>query len=404
VNGWGGAGAFSDGKLTLSPEVGGYLSDYLPSAEAAALIDRADAVYLRFGGTNRVYGLNDEAEKLRQRAIRSQLRLVPVRIRHLGTERCTEVLASMYRFLADRVEIRTRSAAERLLTSNGHITGVTTTDGQELRCRYLVVAPGREGSDWLLGEARRLGLGVSNNPVDVGVRVELPAEIMAPLTDVLYEGKLQYQTPFFDDKVRTFCMCPYGEVTTEYIGAPDGVVSVNGHSYAEHKTNNTNFALLVSTTFTEPFREPIAYGRHLARLANIISGGVLLQRLGDLQRGRRSTPERIRRGIVEPTLRGATPGDLSFVLPYRYLRDILEMLQAMDHLLPGVNAGDTLLYGVEVKFYSARLQLTPQLETQIHNLFAVGDGAGVTRGLIQASASGLLVADEIRRRIEGKGA
>jgi uncharacterized FAD-dependent dehydrogenase len=310
----------------------------------------------------------------------------------------------MYRFLADRVEIRTRSAAERLLTSNGHITGVTTTDGQELRCRYLVVAPGREGSDWLLGEARRLGLGVSNNPVDVGVRVELPAEIMAPLTDVLYEGKLQYQTPFFDDKVRTFCMCPYGEVTTEYIGAPDGVVSVNGHSYAEHKTNNTNFALLVSTTFTEPFREPIAYGRHLARLANIISGGVLLQRLGDLQRGRRSTPERIRRGIVEPTLRGATPGDLSFVLPYRYLRDILEMLQAMDHLLPGVNAGDTLLYGVEVKFYSARLQLTPQLETQIHNLFAVGDGAGVTRGLIQASASGLLVADEIRRRIEGKGA
>ncbi|MCL5026817.1 MAG: NAD(P)/FAD-dependent oxidoreductase [Chloroflexi bacterium] len=401
VNGWGGAGAFSDGKLTLSPEVGGYLSDYLPGPQATELIERADKVYVEFGGTDHVFGLNNAAGELRRRAIRAGLRLIPVTIRHLGTERCSEVLANMFHFLAERVEIRTQVSAERLLTTDGRITGITTSDGQELACRYLVVAPGREGSDWLLSEARRLGLSVSNNPVDVGVRVELPAEVMDPLTDILYEGKLQYHTPTFDDKVRTFCMCPYGEVTTEYIGAPDGVVSVNGHSYAERKTDNTNFALLVSTTFTEPFREPIAYGRYIARLANIISGGVLIQRLGDLQRGRRSTPERVRRGTVEPTLKGATPGDLSFVLPYRYLRDILETLEALDQLLPGVNARDTLLYGVEVKFYSARLGLTHTLETQIGNLFAAGDGAGVTRGLIQASATGLLVADEIGRRACG---
>ncbi len=401
VSGWGGAGAFSDGKLTLSPEIGGYLNDYLTTQQSAELIRRADQVYLKFGGTDHVYGLNSAVEDLRQRAIRAELQLVPVPIRHLGTERCGEVLANMYHALVDRVEIRTRVSADRLLTKDGRISGVVTSDGQEIACRYLVVAPGREGSNWLLGEARRLGLSVSNNPVDLGVRVELPGEVLAPLTDVLYEGKLQYHTPFFDDRVRTFCMCPYGEVTTEYIGAPDGVISVNGHSYAERKSNNTNFALLVSTTFTEPFHEPIAYGRYIARLANIISGGVLVQRLGDLQRGRRSTAERIRRGVVEPTLKGATAGDLSFVLPYRYLRDIIEMLEAMDQLLPGVNARDTLLYGVEVKFYSARLELTPNLETQLGNLFAIGDGAGVTRGLIQASATGLLVADEIGRRASG---
>jgi hypothetical protein len=402
VSGWGGAGAFSDGKLTLSTEIGGYLSDYMPLDELTAIIDRADKKYVQFGGTDHVYGLNGSVEELRRRAIRAQLRLVPVQIRHLGTDRCGQVLSNMYNFLAKRVDIRQEVTAQQILINDGKARGVHTSDGEDVESDYLVLAPGREGADWLLSEARRLTLSISNNPVDVGVRVELPAEVMDPLTDVLYEGKLQYHTPFFDDKVRTFCMCPYGEVATEHIGGADGVVSVNGHSWADRRSNNTNFALLVSTTFTEPFHEPIAYGKYLARLANIISGGVLVQRLGDLQRGRRSTPERIRRGIVEPTLRGATPGDLSFVLPYRYLRDILEMLDAMDQLLPGVKAGDTLLYGVEVKFYSARLQLTSQLETQIGNMFAAGDGAGVTRGLIQASASGLMVADAIIQRANRK--
>jgi hypothetical protein len=221
---------------------------------------------------------------------------------------------------------------------------------------------------------------------------------MEELTSVLYESKLEFLSKSFDDRVRTFCMCPGGEVIMESTGGCDPVITVNGHSYAEHKTSNTNFALLVSTAFTKPFREPIAYGKYLARLANILSGGVLVQRLGDLMEGRRSTPARIERGLVQPTLKNATPGDLSFALPYRYLTDIVEMLQAMDKLAPGVASHHTLLYGIEVKFYSSRPQLSPSLETEVGNMFAVGDGAGVSRGLIQASASGVVAAREILRR------
>ncbi len=226
--------------------------------------------------------------------------------------------------------------------------------------------------------------------------MELPAPVLEPITAVTYEAKLIFHSKKFDDRVRTFCMCPYGEVVREYF---DGVWTVNGHSYAHHKTSNTNFAILVSTTFTEPFKEPIAYGRYIARLANLLGGEIIVQRLGDLQMGRRSTPERIQKGVVEPTLKSATPGDLSFVLPYRYLSDILEMLEALDHLAPGVNFRHTLLYGVEVKFYSLKLKLSRCLEAEIENLLAVGDGAGVSRGLIQASVSGVIVAREMARRM-----
>jgi uncharacterized FAD-dependent dehydrogenase len=228
--------------------------------------------------------------------------------------------------------------------------------------------------------------------------VEVPEAVLSELTGALYECKLEYYSKAFDDRVRTFCMCPAGEVTMESTGGNDPVTTVNGHSYADHKTNNTNFALLVSTTFTEPFRDPIAYGRYLAHLANILSGGVIVQRFGDLMEGRRSTKERIERGIVQPTLKSATPGDLSFVLPYRHLKSIIEMLGAMDRLAPGVASRHTLLYGIEVKFYSSRLALSENLESEIANMFAAGDGAGVTRGLIQASASGVAVAREIVKR------
>ncbi|MDO8671064.1 MAG: FAD-dependent oxidoreductase, partial [Dehalococcoidia bacterium] len=243
-----------------------------------------------------------------------------------------------------------------------------------------------------------LGIPMRTNPVDLGVRVELPAVVMEEVTSVLYEPKLELYTKAFDDRIRTFCVSPHGEVTTEYTGGNDPVVTVNGHSYAERQTENTNFALLVSTNFTEPFKEPIAYGRYIARLANILGGGVIVQRLGDLLSGHRSTVERINRGLVIPSLKGATPGDLSFVLPYRYVTAIIEMLEALDKIMPGVHSRHTLLYGVEVKFYSVRLELTEKLETKIGNLFAIGDGAGVTRGLIQASASGLVAAREIMRR------
>jgi hypothetical protein len=243
---------------------------------------------------------------------------------------------------------------------------------------------------------------VDINPIDVGVRVEVPSAVLNDITSVLYEAKLEFLSKSFDDPIRTFCMCPGGEVIMESTGGADPVVTVNGHSFADCRTDSTNFALLVSTHFTEPFNNPIAYGKYLARLANILSGGILVQRLGDLLEGRRSTPARVERGLVRPTLKSATPGDLSFALPYRYLTDIIEMLRAMDKLVPGIASRHTLLYGVEVKFYSFRPELTSSLETQVKNLFTCGDGAGVSRGLVEASASGVIAAREILKRRQGR--
>jgi hypothetical protein len=293
------------------------------------------------------------------------------------------------------VEIRLRTEIRQLLTDNSLAVGVSTDKGEDLLAKYVIVAPGREGAPWLTDRANELKLGLHTNPVDLGVRVELPATVMAPLTDLVYEPKLLYYTKAFDDKVRTFCVCPYGEVVTEYAG---DVITVNGHSYAERRTANTNFALLVSKSFTEPFREPIAYGRYVASLANLLGGGIIVQRLGDLEQGRRSTAERLSRSIVNPTLKEASPGDLALVLPHRYVVNLLEMLKAMDEFIPGVYSRHTLLYGVEVKFYSSRLNLSESLETAVKNLFAAGDGAGITRGLVQASVSGVWVAREILRR------
>jgi uncharacterized FAD-dependent dehydrogenase len=398
VCGLGGAGAFSDGKLTLSPAVGGRLTSYLKGKETEALIRYVDQVYLKFGAPSKLYGVGKGVSALRTKAKRAGLKLVAVPIRHLGTENCRSVLRAMWDYLSPHIEFRLETMAVSIIVEGGRVRGVITEGGERLDCRYLILAPGREGADWLVQEASRLKLTMDINPVDVGVRVEVPATVMAELTGTLYESKLEFQSKSFDDRVRTFCMCPGGEVIMETTGGSDPVITVNGHSYAEHKSNNTNFALLVSTTFTKPFHQPIAYGKYLARLANILSGGVLLQRFGDLMEGRRSTPPRIKSGSVRPTLRDATPGDLSFALPYRYLTGIVEMLQAMDRLAPGVASPHTLLYGIEVKFYSNRLQLSPALESEVSNLFAIGDGAGISRGLIQASASGVIAAREILKR------
>jgi len=302
----------------------------------------------------------------------------------------------MRKHLNGKVDVRTRTEVKGLLVKNDVVEGVETTKGERIYGKYVVVAPGRSGAEWLKCEAQGLGLKTLNNPVDIGVRVEILSSVMEDLTGVLYEPKFVYYSKSFDDKVRTFCVAPEGEVIME---SYDGILTVNGQSYAERKTRNTNFAILVSTSFTEPFREPIAYGKYLARLTNLLSGGVLVQRLGDLQAGRRSTEERIERSVVVPTLKTATPGDLSFVLPYRYLADIREMLEALDVISPGVNSKHTLLYGVEVKFYTSRLVLKDCLETKkIRNLFTIGDGAGVTRGLVQASVSGVIAAEEITKR------
>lgn len=400
LSGWGGAGVFSDGKLNLSSEIGGQLDKYIKKKEVEKLIKYVDDIYLEFGADKKVYGTDKETiDTFKHNASLAGMKLIPTFIRHLGTEKSTEILKKMQDRLSGIVDIQNNTKVDKILVENEKIIGIKTLDGEFVRGKYVIAAPGRVGAEWLKKQASELKIKIENNPVDVGVRVEVPAITMKHLTDVIYESKLVYYTKLFDDRVRTFCMCPYGEVTTEF---NDGITYVNGHSYQEYRTDNTNFALLVSTHFTEPFKEPIAYGKYIANLANILSGGVIIQRLGDLELGRRSTQDRIDHSIVEPTLKGAIPGDLSFVLPYRILTDIIEMLKAMDKIAPGVYSKHTLIYGAEVKYYSSRLELSDCLETRISNLFAIGDGAGISRGLIQASVSGVIAADEIiKRKVSG---
>jgi len=401
LSGWGGAGTFSDGKLNLSSEIGGQLENYVKKEKVTEMIQYVDDIYLHFGASKTIFGLNiEEIEIIKKEASLANLKLIPTKIRHLGTEKCVDILRKMYQYLRNKITIKMNTEVKRLMVEEGRVVGIETNKGEILKGDYIVASPGRVGAEWLKDQANTLKIKISNNPVDLGVRVEVPAIVMKRLTDVIYESKLIYYTQKFDDRVRTFCMCPYGEVVTEF---NDGITSVNGHSYHKHQTENTNFAILVSTHFTEPFKEPIAYGKYIAQLANLLSGGVIIQRLGDLELGRRSTLDRIKQSTVVPTLQKATPGDLSFVLPYRVLSDILEMIKAMDKIVPGVYSKYTLLYGVEVKFYSSRLEVSDVLETKIMNLFAAGDGAGITRGIIQASVSGIVVAREILKRYMKSG-
>ncbi|MEE3453494.1 NAD(P)/FAD-dependent oxidoreductase [Dialister sp.] len=398
VSGWGGAGAFSDGKLTLTTEYGGNLDDYINKGELSRLISYVDDVYCRFGGKGRqIYGDEhlEEMHELKRKAAAADLAYIPARIRHLGTDVNGEILTNMRDSFPQNVTVISECPADHILIENGQVKGVEA-GGETYLCQYLIAAPGRDGAEWFTSEAKRIGLRTASNAVDIGVRVESPAEVYEPITRIAYESKLVYFSKSFDDRVRTFCMNPYGFVVTEN---NNGLMTVNGHSYAHKKSGNTNFAILVSKQFTEPFHEPIEYGKYIASLANMLGGGPIVQRLGDLRDGRRSTAERIRRGLIHPTMPSATPGDLSLVLPYRFLKDIMEMFEALDEIAPGANSRHTLLYGVEVKFYSSRIELSNQLETKIPNFFAIGDGAGITRGLAQASAAGVLVGREICARI-----
>lgn len=396
--GWGGAGAFSDGKLTLSTEVGGLLREFLEEKSLYELLKATDEIYAAHGAPDRLFGeFSPELEDLADRARLAGLELIPTRIRHIGTENCRAILDRFRKSLAGRVETRTGTQVQDFLTEHGQIQGVKLTDGQSIASRFVVAAPGRSGASWIKKQAEILDLKTMSTSVDIGVRVELPASVLKEITEITYESKLIHYSKTFDEKVRTFCMNPYGEVVTEENG---GLITVNGHSYAKKKSENTNFSVLVSSAFTEPFDDPIAYGHYIARLANLLGGGIIIQRLGDLLAGRRSTRARIARCLTRPTLSDATPGDLSFVFPYRHLLSIIEMLQALEKLSPGVYSRHTLLYGVEVKFYSNRIKLSPAMETEIKNLFTVGDGAGITRGLLQASASGILAARAIAKRLK----
>ena len=398
VCGWGGAGAYSDGKLTLTPEFGGNLEKTVGRERLLDLIDEVDRTFVAFGADSPVYEPDPVfAAETIKRGRSAGLQVIPARIRHMGTDRAKQVLESFYGELASSCEVRTRSEVQSILVEQGRARGVLLSDGTQVTASAVLLAPGREGAPWMERVSLDLGLAVDSLAVDIGVRVEIPDEIANDLTDQFYEVKAIFDAPTFDDRVRTFCMCPHGEVVTEY-QSDSGLVIVNGHSNRDRKTQNTNFAVLVSTEFTQPFRDPNGYGGAIARLANMLGGTVLVQRLGDLKSGRRSTAGRIERGLVRPTLKQAEPGDLSFALPYRHLTDILEMLKALDSIMPGIDGPHTLLYGVEVKFYSLRLALDKGLKTSVEGLYAAGDGAGVTRGLVQASASGLVAARDFLDR------
>lgn len=392
MSGWGGAGAFSDGKLTLTTEFGGWLNSYIGKEKLTMLIDYVDNIYVANGAPNKIYGQNEEEfEKLRQRAALANLKLLPAKIRHMGTDNTLKVLQNMKDDLDKRICIKTSEMVEDILAEHDQVVGVKTKY-DSYYAPQVICSPGREGAQWFSEQAGKIGLALSNNQVDLGVRVELPAVTLQDFSDKIYEPKIVYNSREFDDLVRTFCVNPNGHVVMENT---NGIITVNGHSFAESKSNNSNFALLLSQEFTEPFNQPILYGRYIASLANMLSGGIIVQRYGDLKRGRRSTNSRISKGMVEPTLKAAVPGDLSLVLPHRYMVGIRECLEALDMAIPGVASDHTLLYGIEAKFYSARPQLNSNLKTCIEGLWACGDGAGVTRGLIQASVSGVIAARDI---------
>ncbi|WP_089609204.1 NAD(P)/FAD-dependent oxidoreductase [Dehalobacterium formicoaceticum] len=407
TSGWSGAGAFSDGKLSLSPDVGGRIMDYMSREEAQAGINYADKIYLEFGAQEMVYGLDEKkVDDIAYEASKYSIQLIPCPVRHLGTERAFNVLRGMYRYLINETNTSFMEATrvEEILTLEDRVQGVLVKPkGQEpfeMLADFVVAAPGRGGAEWLARQTQTLNIKTDNNEVDIGVRVEVPNSVMDHLTRDLYEAKLVYYSDTFDNRVRSFCVNPGGVVSEEHYERKLAVV--NGHSYADEnlKTKNTNFALLVSTRFTEPFNEPIAYGEYIARLANMLTGGgVMVQRLGDVLKGRRTDYDRLKKSTTIPTLKTAVPGDLSYVLPARYLTSIIETLKAFDHIAPGLYARNTLLYGAEVKFYSSKVRVSENFETNVANLYTIGDGAGITRGLMQASVTGIVVARDISSRI-----
>lgn len=399
TTGFAGAGAFSDGKLSLSPDVGGTLPDILGYDKATELIKESDDIYLKFGADKNVYGVDKQREiqEIRRKAIGANLKLIECPIRHLGTEEGYKIYTRLQEhLLAQGIHMKFNTMVQDILTENGAAVGIVTDGGETFYAKEIVSAIGREGSDWFSHICKQHGIETEVGTVDIGVRVEVRDEVMEFLNKNLYEAKLVYYTPTFDDKVRTFCTNPSGEVATEYY--ENGLAVVNGHAYKsqEFKTNNTNFALLVSKNFTKPFKTPIEYGKHIAQLSNMLCDGkILVQTFGDFQRGRRTTEERLCRNNLIPTLKDAVPGDLSLVLPHRIMVDIKEMILALDKVTPGIASDETLLYGVEVKFYSNKVVVNRDFETSIPGLRAIGDGASVTRGLQQASANGISVARSI---------
>ena len=390
MSGFGGAGAFSDGKYNITNQFGGTLYEHIGKQTALELMKYVDRINLNHGAEGtKLYSTANT--KIKRMCLENGLHLLDAQVRHLGTDINYVVLENLYQELKDRVDFYFNSTITEVShCSEGYKIHVGS---QVYTCRNCVISVGRSGSKWLEGVCRSLDIKTSSNRVDIGVRVELPAEIFEPLTNELYESKIVYRTQKFEDMVRTFCMNPHGVVVNENT---NGIVTVNGHSYEDPSkhTENTNFALLVSKHFSLPFKDSNGYGESIARLSNMLGGGVMVQRFGDLVRGRRSTESRIRESFVTPTL-SATPGDLSLVIPKRILDGIIEMIHALDKIAPGTANDDTLLYGVEVKFYNMEVAIDENLETECRGLYVIGDGSGVTHSLSHASASGVYVARRI---------
>ena len=390
MSGFGGAGAFSDGKYNITNSFGGTLHEYIGKKQALELMKYVDDINMRYGGEGtKLY--STAGTRFKTICIQNKLNLLDASVRHLGTDKNYVVLENLYELLKDKVDFHFDTPVQMIRVVDGGYeieceNGVYT-------CEKCIVSVGRSGSKWMESVCRELDVPTQSNRVDIGVRVELPAVVFEHVTSELYEGKIVYRTEKFEDNVRTFCMNPHGCVVTENT---NGIVTVNGHSYEDKQmqTENTNFALLVSKHFSEPFKDSNGYGESIARLSNMLGGGVIVQRFGDLVRGRRSTVKRIEEGLVMPTL-SATPGDLSLVLPKRILDGIIEMIYALDRIAPGTANDDTLLYGVEVKFYNMEVELNEHLETRYPGLYVIGDGSGITHSLSHASASGIYVARQL---------
>jgi hypothetical protein len=390
MNGFGGAGGMSDGKYNITNSFGGDLFMHTGRDEAIELMEYVDKVNLEMGGADaKLY--STVSTDLKADALRYDLHLLDAKVRHLGTDRNRTILQNIYDYVKDKIDIHFHEEVKTVEKNGGRFT--VTTDKGTYGCAQVAAAAGRSGSKWISELCDSFGIRTRSNRVDIGVRVELPAAVFEHITSKVYESKIVFRTKKYGDLVRTFCMNPYGEVVNENT---NGIITVNGHSYADPAlhTENTNFALLVSNTFSEPFKDSNLYGESIARLSNMLGGGVLVQRFGDLVAGRRTNEHRLSQSFTVPTLR-ATPGDLSLVIPKRQLDDIIEMIYALDKIAPGTANYDTLLYGVEVKFYNSKVAVDDKLETSVEGLYALGDGSGVTHSLSQASASGVYAARTI---------
>ncbi|MFC0558142.1 NAD(P)/FAD-dependent oxidoreductase [Halalkalibacter alkalisediminis] len=403
TSGFGGAGAYSDGKFNITTEFGGWLQDYLAPSEVLELIKYVDSINMEHGAPDEITDPTTEAVRdIEKKAIGAGLKLLRANVRHLGTEKNLEILKSIYEFLSDKMDARFRTEVSDVITEKTEegyrVTGVKLVKKEEeIFADQVVIVPGRDGSEWFGNILQKRGLKMMNNQVDIGVRVETSDVIMAEINKHLYEAKFIFNTSV-GTKVRTFCSNPSGHVVVEN---HSGVMTANGHAYkaAELGSQNTNFALLVSHTFTEPFDKPISYAKEISKRANdLSSGSIIVQKYGDILKGRRTTEKRITEGFIEPTLKEAVPGDLGLVLPYNTMKSLVEMMEALDVVTPGIASEHTLFYGVEAKFYSARPEVTKDFETKISGLYAGGDGAGMTRGLAQAGANGVHVARAIVRK------